>query len=79
MRSAMTKHDLANLNILIGRAMLDHQMQDALIKTESRHEVLVSVPLTLGATEYLNSLASAPDLNTFAMWILAGIYGPTPI
>jgi len=65
------------LNTLVGLAMLDDQVREMLLDAESRCEVITSVPLSVGAAQYLDSLESAPDLHTFAEWILNGTELPS--
>lgn len=61
-----SKQDAASLNILFGKALLDEDFRQNLLKKERRNLILTNCPLTFGVFRYLMTLPDKEKLDELA-------------
>ncbi len=70
------KSDHATLNDLIGRALLNEELCQALLKKQTRRDVLAVCELSAKTYRYLMSLADMPSLVVLAEHVYRHLFDP---
>lgn len=70
------KSDHATLNDLIGRALLSEELCQALLKRQTRRDVLSVYELSAKTYRYLMSLADMPSLVALAEHVYHHLFDP---